>query len=91
LIAPPLLGPIMNFDKIPPFIKEIIVLNVSIIIMNRKGNNGFACLKLLELLKKTVGVSFTNTKKRTEEVQYAIHLHHLFPKPYIFYIYKRRS
>jgi hypothetical protein len=39
-------------------------------------DNGSPCLKPQELLKKPDGVSRTNTKKRTEEIQKAIKLHH---------------
>jgi len=44
LIAPPLLGPIMNPVKRPPFTN-------------------------VELLKKPIGMPFTNTEKRIEEIQ----------------------
>jgi hypothetical protein len=76
LKAPSFLDPTKKLDKRPPIIiPEMILLNAPITITNNKGNKGSPFLKPQELLKKFIGVLFTNIKTHTEEIQRAIKLH----------------
>ena len=73
---------ILKLERNPPKVALSTRMEKTFIpMMNIYGERGSPCLRLLELLKNPVGLSFINIEKDAVEMHLVIHLTHLAPNP----------